>query len=181
MIGLIWAGDTLTRGFSWVGAGRVGWQDKVQVGQQGKEGLSVWRGTEQRTLGWPKEPHPGLQYLEDGIVLPSVLGVVALEQAAAHGASRTCKLGQVQVGKAQLGSNRDVEVAGVNLAPWGDPPSTLALKSPTHPHPQDPMGGPREALTRYSPELAPPWCTKGLLCGKPGGRGAAPHERTLLS
>lgn len=42
---------------------------------------------------------PCLQY---GVVLPCVLGVVALQQAAAHGGARTCKLRHVEVGEAQL-------------------------------------------------------------------------------
>lgn len=42
--------------------------------------------------------------LQNGVVLPRILGVVALQQAAAHGGARTCKLGHVEVGEAQLGS-----------------------------------------------------------------------------
>ena len=41
-------------------------------------------------------------YLEDRIILPGVLGVVALQQTPSRGAPRTCKLGQVQISKAQL-------------------------------------------------------------------------------
>ena len=41
--------------------------------------------------------------LEDGVVLSGVLRVIPLQQAAAHGGARACKLGQVQVSKAQLG------------------------------------------------------------------------------
>lgn len=42
---------------------------------------------------------PCLQY---GVVLPRVLGVVALQQAAAHGGAGTRKLRHVEVGEAQL-------------------------------------------------------------------------------
>lgn len=40
--------------------------------------------------------------LQNGVVLPCVLGVVALQQAAAHGGAGACKLCHVEVGEAQL-------------------------------------------------------------------------------
>lgn len=53
-------------------------------------------------------------YLEDGVVLSSVLRVVALQQAAAHRGARARKLCQVQVGEAQLsgGQRRGREAEG---------------------------------------------------------------------
>lgn len=42
---------------------------------------------------------PHLQY---GVVLPCVLGVVPLQQTAAHGGARTCELRHVEVCEAQL-------------------------------------------------------------------------------
>lgn len=47
--------------------------------------------------------YPCLQY---GVVLPRVLGVVALQQTAAHGGARTRKLRHVEVGEAQLGGSK---------------------------------------------------------------------------
>lgn len=41
-------------------------------------------------------------YLEDGVVLPRVLGVVALQQAAAHGGAGTRELRHVEVREAEL-------------------------------------------------------------------------------
>lgn len=40
--------------------------------------------------------------LQDGVVLPGVLGVVSLQQTAARGGARASKLRHVQISKAQL-------------------------------------------------------------------------------
>lgn len=48
----------------------------------------------------------GALYLEDGVVLPGVLGVIALQQAATHRGARTSELRHVEVSKTQLGAAR---------------------------------------------------------------------------
>lgn len=59
--------------------------------------------------------------LQNGVVLPCVLGVVALQQAAAHGGARTCELGHVEVGEAQLRSRENGNVSSPLVPP--PPPS----------------------------------------------------------
>lgn len=50
---------------------------------------------------------PCLQY---GVVLPCVLGVVTLQQTAAHSGARTCELRHVEVCEAQLRVKRSRRV-----------------------------------------------------------------------
>lgn len=46
-------------------------------------------------------------YLQNGVILSSVLGIIALQKAAAHGGARTSELRQVEVSKAQLNGEEE--------------------------------------------------------------------------
>lgn len=55
--------------------------------------------------------------LENGVVLPCVFGVVALQQAAAHRGAGAGELGHVEVGEAQLRKARNGNVSSIRPPP----------------------------------------------------------------